>query len=642
VSILNRLKLAKDVITKNLTPKNLEEAFKTVLSGGKPPDRSEFDLLKGYSKLPWLRAAINRISFSCASVEWRLYVSRDRKGYAWKNKKLQQANFSSRKKLITKAKRNNALEEIEEHPVYDLINGFNPMLNGLLARQLLFMYPDLTGDSFILKERNDSGQIVALWPVPSIWVTQTPSFSQNYFKVQVGNYYYDIPRSEIIWTKSIDPKEPYGKGSSTAGSLADELDTDEYAAKHMKQWFYNRARPDILVTPKEGSMSKEDTKRLEKEWAAKSGGFWNKFKPYFMARGVNVTELSQTFKNMELTELRKNERDIIRQVFGIPPEILGIVETSNRATIEAADMIMAKYVMIPRLELVRVAFQEELATEFDEKLIIDYIDPTPEDREFKKSIMNNHPYAFEIDEIRDVAGLDPLPDEKGKARPVPINLVFDNEKAVELEEDKKVKKFNKEFDDEIAKEVLNSLEDHHITYEVQDRYKAIVEQVGAITMSDLDIEMSFNLLSPRVVGYIETEVGDKIKRINATTKQQIRETLTEGVKRGEGISDLAERIEEVFEKARGNRSVVIARTETMDSVNFATLESYEQSGVVDKKEWVATPDDRTRDSHLDMDGQIKKIKEPDASKSKKYRDIYLLHQKIYKKNSSLFKEISKL
>ena len=47
---------------------------------------------------------------------------------------------------------------------------------------------------------------------------------------------------------------------------------------------------------------------------------------------------------------------------------------------------------------------------------------------------------------------------------------------------------------------------------------------------------------------------------------------------------------------------MIARTEVNGGANWATTEAYRQSGVVTRRAWIATRDERVRDSHADMDG----------------------------------------
>lgn len=47
----------------------------------------------------------------------------------------------------------------------------------------------------------------------------------------------------------------------------------------------------------------------------------------------------------------------------------------------------------------------------------------------------------------------------------------------------------------------------------------------------------------------------------------------------------------------------IARTEAIGAANGGTLEAWIKSGVVARKTWLASLDDRTRDSHREAHGQ---------------------------------------
>ena len=62
-------------------------------------------------------------------------------------------------------------------------------------------------------------------------------------------------------------------------------------------------------------------------------------------------------------------------------------------------------------------------------------------------------------------------------------------------------------------------------------------------------------------------------------------------------------MKDVFTEAKTSRAKMIARTETVGAANFGSQESYEQAGV-EEKEWLATLDDRVRDSHAALDGDV--------------------------------------
>lgn len=188
-------------------------------------------------------------------------------------------------------------------------------------------------------------------------------------------------------------------------------------SKYIKAFFYNHARPDVIITPKgeNASLNPNEMERLEQQWTNEHQGFWRAFKPLFANRAVDVKVLEANFRQLQMKDLRQHVRDICLQVWGVSPEILGVLENSNRATIDAADYLFSKWVVVPRLEDWRLDYQRLLVPEYDERLILDYESPVQEDKAFAKEVMSALPEAFELDEIRDVVGKAPLADDLGKA-----------------------------------------------------------------------------------------------------------------------------------------------------------------------------------------------------------------------------------
>jgi HK97 family phage portal protein len=107
-----------------------------------------------------------------------------------------------------------------------------------------------------------------------------------------------------------------------------------------------------------------------------------------------------------------------------------------------------------------------------------------------------------------------------------------------------------------------------------------------------------------LMNYLNRTKGIKIAGITKTTKQAILKELAEGADAGEGIPQLAKRVDAFrLSPIIAHRSETIARTEVIAASNAGALEGARSTGLPMKKEWVATRDDRTRDDHLDADGQ---------------------------------------
>jgi HK97 family phage portal protein len=426
-TMAERLRVAAKAAVGIFSETAAHEAF-GMLSGiypgqaGTPPTKGTREYLAAYSKMPWLRAVTDRIATKCATTEWQLFVQKRGNEKATRNAVIQRAFGPERRKLLAVLAEEGDLTQVEEHPLLDVLTAANSFQTGFAMRKVTQLHMDLVGEAFWMKERDALGVPVGVWPIPPDWIANTPTPANPFYRIGFRGWHGLIPDTEFVWFADPDPSNPYVRGTGTARSLSDELETDEYASKHTKAWFYNRARPDLIVYPKNTSMRESDVKRLETDWLNRNQGFWRAFKPYFLTREVGVHELDQNFRSMQLVQLREYERDTILQVFGVPPEILGVLSNSNRATITAADLVMNRYVVEPRLEFMRQVLQERLAPEYDERLIVEFVSPVQDDKDFQLDVLKAAPQVASVDEWRKLAGFRPMDDDAGRVHFAPNSL----------------------------------------------------------------------------------------------------------------------------------------------------------------------------------------------------------------------------
>lgn len=113
----------------------------------------------------------------------------------------------------------------------------------------------------------------------------------------------------------------------------------------------------------------------------------------------------------------------------------------------------------------------------------------------------------------------------------------------------------------------------------------------------------------RMQKYIKQRTEEMASQVNSTTIDKLARTIAEGVDAGEGINQIGDRVSAVYDEFPLWRADMIARTEVTSANNYGFISGYEQSGVANAKEWIATFDDRTRDSHAEIDGEIVKLDE---------------------------------
>lgn len=390
-------------------------------SVGEPPKRGTAEYLKAYSTHPLLRAATERVATAVASVRFTLAARKGKGGKAVRFDDWVHASHADRQKIRKDLARTRELIEIEEHPMLEGLRRGNSMLTGLAVRSLTSVYLDTLGEVYWLKQRNAAGVPHAFWPVPPSWVQETATPLRPEYRLSYRGWNVNIPDTEILSWTIPDPLNPYARGSGLAQSLGDELDTDEFASKFIRSFFWNRGVPNVMVFGE--GITPDVAKMMEARWRAKYKTPEDQARPFFTNAKVDVKEIGQTFQHMELNELRRYERDLVIQTFGLPPEVMGIIENSNRATIDAADYLMARYVVAPRCDVMREVFQARLVPEYDERLVCDYVSPVQEDTAFRLQAMQAAPWAPTVDEWRTLQGLPEKEDGSGAVHMVPFSLV---------------------------------------------------------------------------------------------------------------------------------------------------------------------------------------------------------------------------
>lgn len=304
--------------------------------------------------------------------------------------------------------------EITKHPFLDFWARPNPlyeMTSGACWR-LLQIYLELKGEGYFVYEFDAMGRPVELWPLPTHWVQQTPYEGYPYYEIKATNgTIHKIIVDEVFCMKDLNPLDPYKRGLGTAEALADEIETDEYAAKFQKKFFYNDATPSTLIAMP-GS-TKEQRKRFAAEWNEKYRGPFNSHGIATIDGEVTVTKLAENMKDMDMMQGREFLRNAVLEHFGVPREIMGITESSNRATSEAAQYIYAQNVIMPRLKRREEAINTQILPFFGDDLVWRFDDVVPRSQEFDKAkgIDGWNAGLLTKDEARELLGMKPC--EKG-------------------------------------------------------------------------------------------------------------------------------------------------------------------------------------------------------------------------------------
>lgn len=139
---------------------------------------------------------------------------------------------------------------------------------------------------------------------------------------------------------------------------------------------------------------------------------------------------------------------------------------------------------------------------------------------------------------------------------------------------------------------------------VEAAYKSGIE----FGYDELGATLDFTLLTPDIIRAVDQRIAGFAWKVNETTVKLITEEMNLALDLGEPISDIAKRLDKIYDFSENHRSKTTAQTEVIGGANAGQLNAYMKNGV-ENKEWLTARDERVRQSHLTMDGQTVGITE---------------------------------
>lgn len=117
-------------------------------------------------------------------------------------------------------------------------------------------------------------------------------------------------------------------------------------------------------------------------------------------------------------------------------------------------------------------------------------------------------------------------------------------------------------------------------------------------------QINGNILYDNDVADILLKRTNRIKKISNNVYNQLKIEIHEGLSQGETLNQIGDRIRQHYDTTEAS-AMRIARTETSSAISEASLETYKNNGI-EKKIWISSRDNRTRETHYanDLQGPI--------------------------------------
>jgi len=142
---------------------------------------------------------------------------------------------------------------------------------------------------------------------------------------------------------------------------------------------------------------------------------------------------------------------------------------------------------------------------------------------------------------------------------------------------------------------------------------SVIEDFGSDIAEDLGGEpkaytvenskWEFNPTSPAIRQWIVKHGAEDVKSILSTNLEDVKRVILAGIDEDVGTRVIAQNLRSFYSDRSRYKAMRVARTEVTKASGFGNVEAAKQSGVVQKKTWITSRDDRVRDEHEAMDGE---------------------------------------
>ena len=368
-------------------------------------------------------------------------------------------------------------QEIDNHPLLDLLYNPSPTMSQVEWFQALYSYLLIAGNNYILSVGGDNSPPTELYNLRPDRIkiragTRAMPVAYDYvLKGQVvESYLVDqaTGSSKIKHIKLFNPLDDY-YGMSPMGASSVDIDQHNLANKHNVNLLQNGARPSgaVIFNPKDetgGHVQLSDVQRnqLMNDVNQRFSGTGNAGKPMLLEGDFDWKEMGLSPKDMDFIQLKNMSAKDIALVYGVPSQLIGIPDSQTYSNFAEAKLALYNETIIPLLDRIQGDLNEWLVPMFNEQgfeLRYD-IDSIPAMAEQRKRVFESVSAGVKDgiltrNEAREQLGYEPM--EGADSLLVPANLMPLNI-ADEMTEDN----VSEEIPEEVVPEELIENEDSDI------------------------------------------------------------------------------------------------------------------------------------------------------------------------------------
>lgn len=275
-------------------------------------------------------------------------------------------------------------EEIETHPLLDLLAKPNPMQGGAQFFEALYAFYLIAGNAYI-ENVAAAAKPKELWTLRPDRMKVIPG--QNgvpaAYRYTVGGKSVDFAvdalngRSEVLHVKSFNPLDDW-YGMSPLEAAAFSIDQHNEAGKWNAKLLANSGRPTgaLVYTPPSDdapdTLTEQQRAALRSEMETAISGAGNAGRPLILEGGLDWKEMAMSPKDMDWLQGKNLSAQEIALAYHVPSQLVGIEGSLTFANFEQARLALYDDAVLPLIDTVRDELNRWLVPLYGDGLRLDY------------------------------------------------------------------------------------------------------------------------------------------------------------------------------------------------------------------------------------------------------------------------------
>jgi HK97 family phage portal protein len=487
-------------------------------------------------------------------------------------------------------------------PIVQFFEQPNPSMSGRDLIESTVLDLELTGNAYweLVRAGNPlTGPVVEAWRLNPGRVRIIPGKDEikgYWFEVNAGRQFLEVERVQRFeW---MDPVNDF-YGQSPARPATKGIVNDQRLEVFANSVLENGAMPSGVLML-DAHVDEGLVRAAQESWNNTYAGQKNAGKTVMLVGGQKYQAITMSLSDLQAFETRKWNREQVLHAYGVYPIVYGIMDTSaTRENATVQERLYHELTVKPKGSRLGRQLTDVALPRFgypmtdDVSVTFDFSDTSIERRLRRDEATANAALigmgVYSPNDIRQQLGEDPR--EGGDVYVNPTATGATVAMSAFPGVTKAVTK-DKTVDDAIQEAVLKPTD--VLVQAFRELLEGVLLEQGAEALSELGLEVGFEggsfierWLTEKMITFTDVVLNEHL--------EEVREALIEGVRDGESITQLAERLDE-WTGGRKRKAMVVARTEVIGAANEGRTAAYQEAGITEHV-WITSRDDAVRDSH---------------------------------------------